>query len=94
MHRCLHYFYRLEAGEWYEIETFFLLQPLAIMFEDAAQAATVHIPLSRPLRWIVGFIWLCAFFTWVTPTFLYPTIRVPDPGQLLPFSVVGNLMKY
>ncbi|KAH7259548.1 uncharacterized protein BKA55DRAFT_610726 [Fusarium redolens] len=94
MHRCLHYFYRLEAGEWYEIETFFLLQPLAIMFEDAAQAATAHVPLSRPLRWIVGFIWLCAFFTWVTPTFLYPTIRVPDPGQLLPFSVVGNLMKY
>ncbi|KAK2125633.1 hypothetical protein NOF04DRAFT_1347456 [Fusarium oxysporum II5] len=93
MHRCLHYFYRLEAGEWYEIETFFLLQPVAIMFEDAMQAATVHIPLSRPLRWIVGFIWLCAFFTWVTPTFLYPTMRVPDPGQLLPFSVLGHLIK-
>ncbi|KAH7159069.1 hypothetical protein DER46DRAFT_560028 [Fusarium sp. MPI-SDFR-AT-0072] len=93
MHRCLHYFYRLEAGEWYEIETFFLLQPVAIMFEDAVQAATVHIPLSRPLRWIVGFIWLCAFFTWVTPTFLYPTMRVPDPGQLLPFSVLGHLIK-
>ncbi|KAI3577864.1 hypothetical protein IWW34DRAFT_806452 [Fusarium oxysporum f. sp. albedinis] len=93
MHRCLHYFYRLEAGEWYEIETFFLLQPVAIMFEDAIQAATVRIPLSRPLRWIVGFIWLCAFFTWVTPTFLYPTMRVPDPGQLLPFSVFGHLIK-
>ncbi|KAF4957955.1 hypothetical protein FGADI_2784 [Fusarium gaditjirri] len=92
MHRCLHYFYRLEAGEWYEIETFFLLQPLAIMLEDTVQAVTANIPLSRPLRWIVGFIWLCTFFTWVTPTFLYPTIRVPDPGQLLPFSVVGHFI--
>ncbi|KAF4437601.1 hypothetical protein FACUT_5533 [Fusarium acutatum] len=93
MHRCLHYFYRLEAGEWYEMETFFLLQPLAIIFEDGVQAVTVQIPLPRQLRWIVGFIWLCAFFTWVTPTFLYPTMRVPDPGQLLPFSVLGRLIE-
>ncbi|KAF4454892.1 hypothetical protein F53441_2685 [Fusarium austroafricanum] len=93
MHRCLHYFYRLDAGDWYEIETFFLLQPLAIMFEDAIQAATVHIPLSRPLRQTVGFMWLWVFFTWSTPTFLYPTLRAKDPGQMLPFSAVGRLMK-
>ncbi|KAF5671134.1 acetyltransferase [Fusarium denticulatum] len=47
MHHCLHHFYRLEFGERYEMETYFLLQPLAIMLEDAVQAATVHIPLSR-----------------------------------------------
>ncbi|KAI1009013.1 hypothetical protein LB504_001389 [Fusarium proliferatum] len=94
MHRCIHYFYRLEAGERHEMETYFLLQPLAIMFEDAVQAATVHIPLPRPLRWIIGFTWFCIFTTWVTPLFLYPTMRVADPGQLLPFSVVGHLMKY
>ncbi|SCV42206.1 related to TRI7-trichothecene biosynthesis gene cluster [Fusarium fujikuroi] len=94
MHRCIHYFYRLEAGELYEMETYFLLQPLAIMFEDAVQAATVHIPLPRPLRWIIGFTWFCIFTTWVTPLFLYPTMRVADPGQLLPFSVVGHFMKY
>ncbi|KAF4339467.1 TRI7-trichothecene biosynthesis [Fusarium beomiforme] len=95
MHRCLHYFYRLEAGDWYEMETFFLFQPLAIMFEDAVQAATMGmgITLSRPLRQTVGFIWLGAFLTWVTPTFLYPTLRAPDPGQMLPFSVVAHLMK-
>ncbi|KAG5810590.1 hypothetical protein H9Q74_005717 [Fusarium xylarioides] len=94
MHRCVHYFYRLEAGERYEMETFFLLQPLAIMFEDAVQAATVYIPLSRPLRWTLEFVWFCAFSTWVTPMFLYPTMRVADPGQLLPFSVISHLMKY
>ncbi|KAF5580655.1 TRI7-trichothecene biosynthesis [Fusarium pseudoanthophilum] len=94
MHRCVHYFYRLESGERYEMETYFLLQPLAIMFEDAVQAATVDIPLPRPLRWIIGFAWFCIFTTWVSPSFLYPTMRVADPGQLLPFSVIGHLMKY
>ncbi|KAI1033239.1 hypothetical protein LB503_008556 [Fusarium chuoi] len=94
MHRCTHYFYRLEARERYEMETFFLLQPLAIMFEDAVQALLVHILLPRPLRWTIGFIWFCAFSIWVTPMFLYPTMRAQDPGQLLPFSVVGHLMKY
>ncbi|KAF5647949.1 TRI7-trichothecene biosynthesis [Fusarium sp. NRRL 52700] len=93
MHRCVHYFCRLEAGERYEMETYFLLQPLAIMFEDAVQAATVQIPLPRALRWIIGFTWFCIFTTWATPSFLYPTMRIQDPGQLLPFSVVGRLMK-
>ncbi|EWG52361.1 hypothetical protein FVEG_16969 [Fusarium verticillioides 7600] len=94
MHRCVHYFYRLEAGERYEMETYFILQPLAIMLEDAVQAVAVDIPLPRPLRWIIGFTWFCIFTTWVSPSFLYPTMRVADPGQLLPFSVIGHLMKY
>ncbi|KAM0351838.1 hypothetical protein ACHAPU_002351 [Fusarium lateritium] len=93
MHHCMHYIYRFAADESFSIQKFYAVQALGIMFEDAVQAASVYLPLSKPLRRAVGYIWVLAFFGWSTPICSYPSMRGGDPGQMVPFSVVDSIMK-
>ncbi|KAF5676105.1 acetyltransferase [Fusarium heterosporum] len=93
MHHCMHYIYRFTADESFSIEKFYVTQALGIMFEDAVQAASGNLPLSQPVRRAVGYIWVLVFFAWSTPIASYPSMRGGDPGQMVPFSVMGSIMK-
>ena len=67
---------------------FFSLQALAIMVEDAVQAATAGLDVPGPVRRLVGYIWVVAFLWWSTPRWFYPGARAVDPGNMAPWSVV------
>ena len=84
---------RAEAGSL----VLFLLQPLGIMLEDAIQTLTRRVPTSRSLdrvRWVVGYVWVVMFLAWSTPKWFYPQQRLGiDPANLLPFRVVGPVIR-
>ncbi|KAL4406216.1 cytochrome P450 monooxygenase [Colletotrichum abscissum] len=75
--------------------TFFLLQPIGIIAEDAIQAISKQVPLCRSasrVRVFVGYLWVLVFLVWSTPTWFYPQQRLGlDASGLLPFH--PNLLK-
>lgn len=73
---------------------FFLLQPIGIMLEDAAQS-TIGIGVRPYLRRLFGYVWVLSFLVWTTPTWFYPPQRMGlDAASLLPFHVVAPALAY
>jgi hypothetical protein len=93
VHHCMEHFYRFSAEDSFAVERFYALQAFGIMLEDAVQAMTAHVPLSKSVRRAVGYFWVLAFMAWSTPIMSYPSMRGGDPGQIVPFSVVRYMMK-
>lgn len=69
--------------------TFFCLQALAIMVEDGLRAMTDHLPIPRPVRRAIGYVWTVAWLWWITPLWMYPILRKEDLGSNVPFSFVN-----
>lgn len=93
MHHCMQYIYRFAPEDSFAVEKFYAMQAFGIMFEDAVQAATAHFPVSKSVRRAVGYLWVIGFLSWCTPIMSYPSMRGGDPGQMVPFSVFGYMMK-
>jgi hypothetical protein len=93
MHHCMQYIYRFSAEDSFAVEKLYAMQAFGIMFEDAVQAMTAHVPVSKSVRRAVGYCWVLAFMSWSTPIMSYPALRGGDPGQMVPFSVVGYMIK-
>lgn len=73
---------------------FFVLQPIGIMLEDAAQS-TIGIGVHPYLRRLFGYMWVVSFLVWTTPTWFYPQQRMGlDAASLLPFHVVAPALAY
>jgi len=63
--------------------TYFLMQALGIMCEDAVQALYRRNTSGKPGSWtrIVGYIWVSLFLIWTTPQWMYPRARAIVPGK-------------
>lgn len=68
---------------------FFLLQAAVIMLEDALRPiARAFLP--ERLRHALGYLWVFAVFTWSSPIWIYPGMRLGlSSAALLPVRVVG-----
>ncbi|KAF4958081.1 hypothetical protein FSARC_11117 [Fusarium sarcochroum] len=93
MHHSLGHLYSFAADDTFASERFYTLQAVGIAFEDAVQALTADIPLPMSVRRVVGYIWVLVFLSWSTPTCSYPSMRVGDIGQMVPFRVMGHLIQ-
>lgn len=76
----------LEEGR-FGVVTFFLLQPLGIMLEGAIQAL-VGQSLPKSLRYVIGYIWVAAWFWWSMAPFGYEQYRTNPPPDMAPIPVV------
>ena len=76
---------------------FFTLHAAGIVVEDAVGSFLDKIlPLSGQgqLRRAVGYLWVCGFFVWTTPVYMYPANRLGlEAAALLPVRVFGPLME-
>lgn len=72
---------------------FFLMQPLGIMAEDAAQALTKTWPIPRGVKKGLGFLWLWFFLAVTTPTWMFTISRMGQERGFLPLPVAAPLMK-
>ena len=83
--------YGLGADDTWSCEKFFLLQAFGVMVEDAVQAMTGQLAITRPMRRFVGYMWVVVFLVWSTPVWMFPPMRQGDSGQMVPFSFVRLL---
>lgn len=68
---------------------FFLLHAAVIMLEDAFRPIARAF-LHERLRHALGYLWVFAFFTWSSPIWIYPSMRLGlSSAALLPVRVVG-----
>lgn len=68
---------------------FFLLHAAFIMLEDALAPVAISL-LPERLRHVLGYLWVFAFFTWSSPIYIYPGMRIGiSSAALLPVRVVG-----
>ena len=72
---------------------FFTLHAAVIVLEGHLGPVFVAL-LPRPVRHIVGYLWVLAFFAWSSPTYMYPGMRLGFDGvALLPVRVVGRYIR-
>lgn len=72
---------------------FFLLHAAIIMLEDTLGTAFSGLLPAR-VCYLLGYIWVCIFFAWSSPTWTYSGIRLGlSPTALLPVRVVGPWIK-
>lgn len=93
MHHCIGHLYSFAADERFASEWFYVLQAVGIAFEDAMQAMTAHIHIPISIRRVVGYLWVLMFLSWSTPICSYPSMRVGDIGQMVPFSVAEHFVR-
>ncbi|CVK96792.1 related to TRI7-trichothecene biosynthesis gene cluster [Fusarium mangiferae] len=93
MHHCIGHLYSFAADETFASEWFYVLQAVGIAFEDAVQAMTAHVHIPMSVRRVVGYLWVLMFLSWSTPICSYPSMRVGDIGQMVPFSMVGHFVQ-
>lgn len=68
---------------------FFLLHVAFIILEDAF-GPVVRSLLPGRLRYVLGYLWVFAFFVWSSPVWIYPGMRLGiNAAALLPVRVVG-----
>lgn len=76
---------------------FFTLHAAGIMAEDAVGPLLSKIlPSPRKSRFsrTLGYLWVCAFFVWTTPVYMYPSNRLGlKASALLPVRVFGPLIE-
>lgn len=70
---------------------FFCLHAAGIMVEDLiGPLLSKFLPKNRRLRRTLGYMWVCAFFVWTTPVYMYPGNRLGlKASALLPVRVFG-----
>ncbi|ATY63063.1 hypothetical protein A9K55_007228 [Cordyceps militaris] len=73
---------------------FFLMQPLGIVAEDAAQALTRSWPLPRWVRSVAGYVWVAFFLVCTTPTWMFSIARLGQTPDLLPVKVARPLVAW
>ncbi|XWX00120.1 hypothetical protein V2A60_008137 [Cordyceps javanica] len=71
---------------------FFLMQPVGILIEDAAQALTRRWPLPRGARAAAGYVWVALFLVCTTPTWMFSIARLGQTPDLLPVKVARPLL--
>lgn len=72
---------------------FFALQATIIVLEDNLGAIFVA-SLPRRVRHIMGYLWVIAYFAWISPTYMYPSMRLGlDGAALLPIRVIGPYIR-
>ena len=76
---------------------FFIMQALAIIFEDAVQALSQRVLGPRATgtwAYVVGYVWVFCFLVWTTPVWMYPHIPYSDPGKdyFIPFTIFGRFL--
>lgn len=68
---------------------FFLLHAAIIMLEDALEDAFSGLLPATP-RYFLGYIWVCTFFAWSSPIWIYSSMRLGlSSSALLPVRIVG-----
>lgn len=76
---------------------FFTMHAAVIMVEDAVGPQLSKIwPSSRysRLRRALCYLWVCAFFVWTTPTYMYPANRLGlNAAAMLPARILGPLVE-
>lgn len=72
--------------------TFFLLQAVVIILEDAFGPVIVS-ALSKHgrLRYFLGYLWVLFILSWSSPIYMFPGMRLGfDGAALLPFRILGR----
>ncbi|KAF3761236.1 hypothetical protein M406DRAFT_52688 [Cryphonectria parasitica EP155] len=68
---------------------FFLSHAAIIMLEDCVGHVLAAL-LPRRICYVMGYLWVLAFFAWTSPTYMYPGMRLGFDGTaLLPIRVIG-----
>lgn len=68
---------------------FFLLHAAIIMIEDVIGNALGDLMPTR-FRHVLGYLWVCSFFAWSSPIWIYSGMRLGlSSTALLPVRVVG-----
>lgn len=68
---------------------FFLLHAAFIMLEDALGPVMIALFPGR-VRYVLGYLWVFAFFNWASPVWIYSGMRLGISSvALLPIRVVG-----
>lgn len=68
---------------------FFLLHAAFIMVEDAL-GPVARTLFSDRIRYVLGYLWVFAFFVWSSPIWIYPSMRLGiNSAALLPVRLVG-----
>jgi hypothetical protein len=87
-----------DAVPWSQSGTmrFYCIQAFGILLEDAFQGIFHALTTHQHSRWTraVGYIWVTFWIVWVSPALFYPRLELSKKEIILPFSVVGPLMKY
>lgn len=72
---------------------FFLLHGAIIMLEDSfGKALGDWIPPR--FRYVLGYLWVCSFFAWSSPLWIYSSMRLGlSSTALLPVRIVGPIIE-
>lgn len=74
---------------------FFTTTALVIMCEDGVQYLFHRVARGVHSNWprYFGYIWVCCYMYWMTPSWAYPAARVVQPeDQLVSFSIIKKLV--